>query len=168
MTLKETGIRRCIFVYETKLHDMLHSVSWGRFISFLVIALSLYYGYLVWKFRLWKRRESRPWKWHWPWVRRSRCIVLVIMSTLVSAMAMAQADGNAGINQANDLVRGYFDTAINLMYAIAGVCGLIGAVEVFIKMHRGQDAGRAVAIWFGGCLFLALVAYVIKSFFGLT
>lgn len=98
------------------------------------------------------------------WVRRG---TLLGVGVLVSAWAMAQ-DGNAGINQANSLVRGYFDTAINLMYAIAGIMGLIGAVEVFMKVHRGQDAGRSIAIWFGGCLFLALVAYVIKSFFGLT
>jgi hypothetical protein len=133
---------------------------------FLLLVLFLYYGYLIWKFGLWKEWKLRPWKWRWG--RRSRCIALLIMTTLFSTMAMAQADGNAGINQANNMVRVYFDTAVNLMYAIAGICGLIGAVEVFMKMHRGQDAGRSVAVWFGGCLFLALVAYVIKSFFGLT
>ena len=142
---------------------MLTMVSWGQFIRFLLLGLFLYYGYVIWKFGLWK--EWRPGKWRKP----GKFGVLLGVAMLVSAIAMAQtADGNAGINQANTMVRSYFDTAVNLMYAVAGIMGLIGAVEVFFKMHRGQDAGRSVAIWFGGCLFLALVAYVIKSFFGLT
>ncbi|HWB94999.1 MAG TPA: DUF4134 domain-containing protein [Puia sp.] len=95
-------------------------------------------------------------------------VALLQAAVALSMAAAAQtADGNAGLNQANTMVRGYFDSATNLMYAIAGIMGLIGAVEVFWKMYRGHEAGRAIAIWFGGCIFLALVATVIKSFFGL-
>jgi hypothetical protein len=91
------------------------------------------------------------------------------LAVLVSAAAVAQtADGNAGLNQANSMVRDYFDTAINLVYAISGIMGLVGAVDVFMKMHRGQEVGKSIAIWFGGCIFMALVATVLKSFFGLT
>ena len=98
-----------------------------------------------------------------------RYAAMLEIAVLVSAAAVAQtADGNAGLNQANSMVREYFDTAVNLVYAIAGIMGLIGAVDVFMKMHRGQEVGRSIAIWFGGCIFMALVATVLKSFFGLT
>ena len=100
---------------------------------------------------------------------RYRYAAMLEIAVLVSVAAVAQtADGNAGLNQANSMVREYFDTAVNLVYAIAGIMGLVGAVDVFMKMHRGQEVGRSIAIWFGGCIFMALVATVLKSFFGLT
>jgi hypothetical protein len=76
-------------------------------------------------------------------------------------------DGNAGINEANTAVRGYFDTGTNLMYAIGAVLGLIGAVKVYQKWNSGDpDTSRVAAAWFGSCIFLVVVATVLKSFFG--
>ena len=110
----------------------------------------------------------RRWRWGLG-IGWCRYAALFELAVLVSVVAVAQtADGNAGLNQANSMVREYFDTAVNLVYAIAGIMGLIGAVDVFMKMHRGQEVGRSIAIWFGGCIFMALVATVLKSFFGLT
>jgi glycerol uptake facilitator-like aquaporin len=87
----------------------------------------------------------------------------------LSVNAFAQtADGNNGINQANTLVRGYFDAGTNLMYAVGAVLGLIGAVKVYQKWNHGDhDTGKVAAAWFGSCIFLVIVATVIKSFFGL-
>jgi Domain of unknown function (DUF4134) len=86
---------------------------------------------------------------------------------LTAAVAQAQ-DGNAGINQANTMVRGYFDTGVTLLYAIGGVLGLIGAVKVYDKWSHGDhDTGKVVASWFGGCIFLVVVATVLRNFFGL-
>jgi hypothetical protein len=88
---------------------------------------------------------------------------------LISLAATAQtADGNTGINQANTMVRSYFDTGTNLMYAIGAILGLIGAVKVYSKWtHGDHDTGKVAAAWFSACIFLVVVATVIKSFFGL-
>ena len=87
-------------------------------------------------------------------------------SLLLKMNAMAQ-DGNAGINEANTKVRGYFDAGTNLMYAVGAVLGLIGAVKVYQKWNSGDpDTGKVAAAWFGSCVFLVIVATVIKSFFG--
>jgi Domain of unknown function (DUF4134) len=76
-------------------------------------------------------------------------------------------DGNAGINAANTQVRGYFAAGTNLMYAVGAIVGLIGAVKVYQKWNSGdQDTGKVAAAWFGSCVFLVIVATVIKSFFG--
>jgi Domain of unknown function (DUF4134) len=78
------------------------------------------------------------------------------------------ADGNAGINQANTFVRGYFDSGVNLVYGIGALVGLIGAVKVYQKWNHGDhDTGKVAAAWFGSCIFLVIVATVLKSFFGL-
>src|SRR5258705_2420334 len=85
---------------------------------------------------------------------------------LMSLVVMAQ-DGNAGINEANTKVRSYFDSGTNLMYAVGALLGLIGAVKVYQKWNAGDpDTGKVAAAWFGSCVFLVIVATVIKSFFG--
>ena len=87
---------------------------------------------------------------------------LLLISFYVSAQ-----DGNAGINAANTQVRSYFAAGTNLMYAIGAIVGLIGAVKVYQKWNSGdQDTGKVAAAWFGSCVFLVIVATVIKSFFG--
>ena len=86
---------------------------------------------------------------------------------MMSASTYAQ-DGNAGIEEANQKVRSYFDSGTNLMYAVGAVLGLIGAVKVYQKWNAGdQDTGKVAAAWFGSCVFLVVVATVIKSFFGI-
>lgn len=93
----------------------------------------------------------------------------MVMLMLAGLAVTAQtADGNAGLTQANTMIRGYFDTATQVMYAIGALLGLGGAIHVFYKMSQGdRDTGHAAAWWFGACIFLVLVATVIKSFFGL-
>src|SRR5689334_1632604 len=99
--------------------------------------------------------------------KRSRAMVLAMAVFIVSYLYSYAQDGNAGINEANTRVRSYFDTGTNLMYAIGAVLGLIGAVKVYQKWNGGDpDTGRVAAAWFGSCIFLVVVATVIRSFFG--
>lgn len=90
--------------------------------------------------------------------------VLIVLA--VNYQAYAQ-DGVAGINEANQKVRSYFDAGTELMYAVGALLGLIGAVKVYQKWNAGDpDTGKVAAAWFGSCVFLVVVATVIKSFFG--
>lgn len=92
--------------------------------------------------------------------------VCMIVGLLVVVIALAQ-DGNAGINEANVKVRSYFTAGTNLMYAVGAVLGLIGAVKVYSKWNSGDpDTSKVAAAWFGSCVFLVVVATVIRSFFG--
>ena len=87
--------------------------------------------------------------------------------SLAIAFTVAAQDGNAGINEANTKVRSYFSAGTNLMYAVGAIVGLIGAVKVFQKWNAGDhDTGKVAAAWFGSCVFLVVVATVIRSFFG--
>jgi hypothetical protein len=88
-----------------------------------------------------------------------------ILFTIQTAFAQ---DGNAGIQEATNKVRGYFDTGTDLMYAIGAVVGIIGAIKVFNKWNGGEpDTNKVAAAWFGSCVFLVVVATVLKSFFGI-
>lgn len=96
------------------------------------------------------------------------CIGLLCLAIChVSQVASAQ-DGLAGINQANQQIRSYFEAGSQLMYAVGAVLGLIGAVKVFQKWNNGEpDTAKVAAAWFGSCVFLVLVTMILKSFFGL-
>ena len=95
-------------------------------------------------------------------------VIVSIVSLLMLGMQAAMAqDGNAGINQATTQVKSYFDTGTNLMYAIGAIVGLVGAIKVFKKWNDGEhDTGKVASSWFGSCIFLVVVATVLKSFFG--
>lgn len=88
--------------------------------------------------------------------------------TLLTSLSLFAQDGNAGITEATNKVKGYFDTGTDLMYAIGAVVGIIGAIKVFNKWNAGEpDTNKVAAAWFGSCIFLVVVATVLKSFFGI-
>jgi hypothetical protein len=92
---------------------------------------------------------------------------LVGIALLLVCISVYAQDGNAGINEANTKVRSYFASGTSLMYAVGAVVGLIGAVKVYNKWNSGDpDTGKVAAAWFGSCVFLVVVATVIRSFFG--
>ncbi|MBK0368234.1 DUF4134 domain-containing protein [Flavobacterium agrisoli] len=100
------------------------------------------------------------------WKKNKVIITSFLFAILGKVNAFAQ-DGVAGINEANQKVRSYFDAGTELMYAVGAILGLIGAVKVYQKWNAGDpDTGKVAAAWFGSCVFLVVVATVIKSFFG--
>ena len=97
-----------------------------------------------------------------------KIISAFISAVLISLQAAIAQDGNAGITEATNKVKGYFDTGCDLMYAIGAVVGIIGAIKVFNKWNAGEsDTNKVAAAWFGSCIFLVVVATVLKSFFGI-
>ncbi|MEZ2442750.1 DUF4134 domain-containing protein [Chitinophaga sp. RCC_12] len=89
------------------------------------------------------------------------------MVVTVTAITVNAQDGNAGITEATNKVKGYFATGTNLMYAIGAVVGLVGAIKVYNKWSAGEpDTAKVASSWFGACIFLVVVATVLKSFFG--
>lgn len=76
-------------------------------------------------------------------------------------------DGSAGITAATTNLVTYFAVGVTLMYAIGAVLGLVGAIKVYQKWSHGDhDTSKVAASWFGSCIFLVIVATVLKSFFG--
>src|SRR5579872_2521206 len=131
---------------------MLHAVSWGAFIKWTLLLTLLYYGAIG---ALFFRKETLA------VLRRKKTLVLLLPAGFGSFYGRAQ-DGNQGISQANTMIRGYFDTGTQLMYAIGAVLALVGAVRVYRVWnndHR-EDAQKAAAAWFGSCIFLVVVATV--------
>ena len=100
---------------------------------------------------------------------RTRIVFTVLLFLLIfQCMDLYAQNGAAGIDEAGKQVKSYFGKGVTLMYAIGGLAGLVGAVKVFNKWNSGdQDTGKVAAAWFGSCIFLVVVATVLKGFFSL-
>ncbi|HLP37759.1 DUF4134 domain-containing protein [Lacibacter sp.] len=93
-------------------------------------------------------------------------LLLTLFTILLCIVVGWAQDGNAGINEANTKVRSYFASGVNLMYAVGAIVGLIGAIKVYQKWNSGDhDTGKVASAWFGSCVFLVIVATVLRSFF---
>jgi hypothetical protein len=136
---------------------MLFFISWGRFLTVILLSTAIYYTILLFLFYRNKFFE---------WIRKKPTLLLLGTAAVITAHAQ---DGNQGISQANTMIRSYFDTGTQLMLGIGAVLALVGAVHTFKLWNGGhqQEAYKAAAGWFGSCVFLVVVATVIKSFFGL-
>ncbi|QEH43907.1 DUF4134 domain-containing protein [Chitinophaga sp. XS-30] len=92
-------------------------------------------------------------------------LILTVLICSSAIQVMAQS-GEEGLLQAYTEVSGYFDTGTDLMYAVGALLGLVGAVKVFQKWNSGdQDTSKVASAWFGSCIFLIVVATVLKAFF---
>ena len=54
----------------------------------------------------------------------------ILLATTLIYYRVAAQDGNAGIDEATTMVKSYFDSGANLMYAVGALLGLIGGVKV--------------------------------------
>ena len=138
---------------------MLRQISWSSFFSVIWVIVVLYYASIV---ALFYRKPLLA------WLKKRLAATAFVLAILTRARAQT-ADGNNGISQANTLIRSYFQTGTQLMYAIGALVGLVGAVRVFVLWNSGhrEEMNRAAAAWFGSCIFLVVVALIIQSFFGL-
>ena len=92
---------------------------------------------------------------------------LLVLCMVYTAVVYVQGTGEAGITSATDQVKGYFSIGVNLVYAIGAIVGLVGAVKVYNKWSSGEpDTAKVASSWFGACIFLVVVATVLKGFFG--
>jgi hypothetical protein len=149
---------------------MLEAISWKQYGLVMGVAIGLYYGWWLVKYAptLGWRRRSKVTKPGENGKAVAGKMLVMAMVAMGLALGVTAQDGNTGINQANTMVRSYFDTGVNLMYAVGAILGLIGAVKVYQKWSHGDhDTGKVAAAWFGACIFLVVVATVIRSFFGL-
>jgi len=93
-------------------------------------------------------------------------VTTALIALFLNQALLAQKAGE-GFTSATQQVTTFFSLGITLMYAIGALVGIIGAVKVYNKWNSGdQDTGKVAAAWLGSCIFLVVVATVLKGFFG--
>lgn len=75
--------------------------------------------------------------------------------------------GTAALTQVTTDIQKYIPIVQKLVYAIAGVVAVIGAVSVYIKMNNEeQDVKKSIMMIVGACIFLVAAAQALPLFFG--
>lgn len=94
-------------------------------------------------------------------------MTLLALAATTALYAQDVMGGAKGIQAANTALRGYFAPLSSLVLIIGALIGLIGGIKVYKKFSQGDpDAGKSLAAWGGGCVFLVLAGVVLKAFFG--
>lgn len=99
-----------------------------------------------------------------------RAVVFSVMTILAMVATFAQdtTTGAGAITQVSKDIAKYIEPVQTLLYAIAGVVALGGAISVFIKMNNEeQDVKKSIMLLIGACIFLIAAAEALPMFFGL-
>ena len=95
-------------------------------------------------------------------------IVMLLVLVVANVNAQDLADGQAAIEEAADGIEGYFEAIQTVVFIMAGIIALLGAVRTFMKWQMGDpDVMSSAAGWFGSAIFLIVAVTVIQSFFGI-
>lgn len=101
------------------------------------------------------------------WRLKTAQITLGLSVQLISLSVMAQ-DGGAALDQANSLLRTYYEKAVPVMFAVGALCGIIGGVKVYQYLAQGKhEASHHMSSFIFACIFLVLFPTVIHAFFGI-
>lgn len=74
--------------------------------------------------------------------------------------------GKAALTQVTTDIKGYIPVVQKLIYAIAGVVAVIGAISVYIKMNNEeQDVKKSIMMIVGACIFLLAAATALPTMF---
>ena len=94
-------------------------------------------------------------------------VMLVLTLQLISLSVSAQ-DGGAALDQANTMLRSYYEKAVPVMYAVGALCGIIGGVKVYQNLANGKhESPHLIASFLFACIFLVLFPTAIRAFFGI-
>lgn len=99
-------------------------------------------------------------------IAQRACMFLLNMMMSFVAFAQNGAAGQGAIAQVTTEIKAYIPMVQNLIYAIAGVVVLGGAISVFIKMNNEeQDVKKSIMLIVGSCIFLIAAAQALPLFF---
>lgn len=99
--------------------------------------------------------------------RKSVLLTIALLSAGLMIGYAQQPDPVKGITDATGAVKTYFAVAVYLMYAIGAIAGIVGAIKTFNMWNQGDPSTtKTASAWFGSCLFLVVVATVLKTVFG--
>lgn len=76
------------------------------------------------------------------------------------------AQGSRALVNTKEKVQSYFDPLADIIYIVAAIVGLIGAIKVYSKFSSGDpDTGKTAASWFGAAIFIVVAVYALKAMF---
>ena len=98
--------------------------------------------------------------------RRASYALGLCMLTGLTALAQNAGAGSTALQNAGETIHSYIPAVQSLIFALAGVVALVGAISVFIKMNNEeQDVKKSIMMIVGACVFLVIAAEALPTFF---
>ena len=95
-------------------------------------------------------------------------VMLLLVIGTVSVEAQSMDSGVKAISTASESIKKYLPVVTKLIYVIAGIVAILGAISVYIKMNNEeQDVKKSIMMIVGACIFLIAAAQALPLFFGL-
>lgn len=102
-----------------------------------------------------------------PVFKKGLMLAAVCLVAVSSAYAQDTAAGTAALTRVTSEIGKYVPIVQKLIYAIAGVVAVIGAISVYFKMNNEeQDVKKSIMMIIGACIFLVSAATALPGFFG--
>ncbi len=102
-------------------------------------------------------------------VSAARAAQILFLGLVAHTAAMAQngiADGAAALETLTSDMEAYLDPVTTVVYIIAAVVGIVGALRVYVNWQNGKENVMATATgWLGACLFLLIANTVLRAMF---
>jgi len=95
--------------------------------------------------------------------------MLAIGSTAAFAQNAAgdYTAGTTALAEVTTQIAKYIPFVVKLVYAIAGIVAVVGAISVYIAMNNEeQDVKKKIMMVVGACIFLVAAAQALPLFFG--
>lgn len=97
--------------------------------------------------------------------RYSRVLPLAAVALLLGTSTL-DAQVTTGLTQAATELTKYLPLVRSIIYALAGLVFLVGAISIFIKMSNGeQNVKGDIMMYVGGVLFLLLCGAIAPTLF---
>lgn len=104
----------------------------------------------------------------------SRLKTMTLMLAIGSTAAFAQnaagdyTAGTTALAEVTTQIAKYIPFVVKLVYAIAGIVAVVGAISVYIAMNNEeQDVKKKIMMVVGACIFLVAAAQALPLFFGI-
>jgi hypothetical protein len=102
-------------------------------------------------------------------IKKRRILMATISGLLFTQLSQAQNDIQSGAQALQDLtgdLEAYLDPVTAVVYIIAAILGIIGAIRVYSGWQAGKDnAWASASLWIGACLFLLIANTLLRAFF---
>lgn len=102
-------------------------------------------------------------------MKKRRILVATISGLLFSQISQAQNDiasGAAALDALTGDLEAYLDPVTTVVYIIAAILGIIGAIRVYSNWQAGKEnAWASASLWIGACLFLLIANTLLRAFF---
>lgn len=98
---------------------------------------------------------------------KTKLMAAIAALSILPYWAKAQTDMEMSdmFGELNDQIQGSTSIISTICYSIAGICFLVGLIQVSTKIYQGREVGKDIGLYFGGIAIFCIGGYICQKFF---